>query len=358
MKRYNNVKIDSSKKIENGLGTWTVFIGLSILCHIIFLSALVYGQLPMPEKKAVLPSVINIDLISLPLSRASQFPATTNKRFSHKKVKSVFHKKTIKKEFIKRKKVSLKIKPKPIEKKEIIVKAKSKPIEKKKVIVKAKPKFIEKKKVIAKPKPVKEKKVSSIKTTPPVKQDKKSVPVEKIAKSLVRDEQVAIKPKKSMKSKTYDSSKIMESLRKNMKQKVQESEDEYFNKVFSRLSVNTKERKLNTNDINKGGSRASDGKKTSEVIKQYQMELYHHVQKNWAFFERLTNNKKELVVDILITIMVDGKISSISYKKKSGNRYLDNSAYNAVVKSNPLPALPNGYSPYSIVLGFTPSGLK
>ena len=46
------------------------------------------------------------------------------------------------------------------------------------------------------------------------------------------------------------------------------------------------------------------------------------------------------------------------FKDRSGNSYLDDSAYRAVMKSNPLPPLPRGYNAYTVALVFTPSGLN
>jgi len=63
---------------------------------------------------------------------------------------------------------------------------------------------------------------------------------------------------------------------------------------------------------------------------------------------------------LAIKILRNGEIEDIWFDKKSGNAYLDDSAYKALVKSNPLPPLPKDYMrpDYKIGLRFGPKGLK
>ena len=60
---------------------------------------------------------------------------------------------------------------------------------------------------------------------------------------------------------------------------------------------------------------------------------------------------------LVIKIMPNGDITDVWFEKRSGNAYLDDSAYKTVMKSNPLPPLPAGYPYYHLVVGFTPSGV-
>ena len=52
------------------------------------------------------------------------------------------------------------------------------------------------------------------------------------------------------------------------------------------------------------------------------------------------------------------KLEIYDLKKKSSNKYFDDSVFKAVKKSNPLPKLPKGYPFYKVALRFTPSGLR
>ncbi len=90
--------------------------------------------------------------------------------------------------------------------------------------------------------------------------------------------------------------------------------------------------------------------------------LPDRINRNWAFSEHLASRRFNLEAVLVIKIRGDGEIVNIWFEKKSGDRYFDNSAYNAVVKSNPLPPLPQAYTSYAdtftIGLRFTPSGLN
>jgi len=63
---------------------------------------------------------------------------------------------------------------------------------------------------------------------------------------------------------------------------------------------------------------------------------------------------------LVIKIMPGGEISDIRFERNSGNRYLDDSAYRAIQKSNPLPPVPEQYDRayYEVGLRFGTGGLK
>ena len=90
----------------------------------------------------------------------------------------------------------------------------------------------------------------------------------------------------------------------------------------------------------------------------YQQEIAYHIRKNWVFSEQLAGGRTDMEVRLLIKILENGNIEEIWFEKRSGNSYLDESAYKAIKKSNPLPLLPKGIQIYNVLLGFTPSGLK
>jgi len=92
----------------------------------------------------------------------------------------------------------------------------------------------------------------------------------------------------------------------------------------------------------------------------YKAEIPYHIQNNWVFSERLAGGQTDLVAWLVIEIRPDGSIRDIWFEKRSGNRYFDEQAHKAVMKSDPLPPLPRGFTrPYfNVGLRFTPSGLK
>ncbi|MGE0086561.1 MAG: energy transducer TonB [Desulfococcaceae bacterium] len=90
----------------------------------------------------------------------------------------------------------------------------------------------------------------------------------------------------------------------------------------------------------------------------YKAQIIYQIEQNWAFSPSLAGGRRDLETVLVIRILPDGHIDEIEFERRSGNNYLDESAYRAVVKSNPLPPLPRGYSEYMQGLVFTPSGLN
>lgn len=90
----------------------------------------------------------------------------------------------------------------------------------------------------------------------------------------------------------------------------------------------------------------------------YKAQISYQIERNWAFSSNLAGGRKDLRTILVITILPSGEIQNPRYEQRSGNSFLDQSAYNAVMKSNPLPPLPRGLSEYTIALVFTPTGLN
>jgi colicin import membrane protein len=105
------------------------------------------------------------------------------------------------------------------------------------------------------------------------------------------------------------------------------------------------------------GQGSADGKPAPEIL-VYQQEIAYYIRNNWVYPDQLAGQRKDLEARLVISIMASGEIKDVRFEKKSGNSYLDDSAYKAVLKSNPLPALPKGYQFYTVMLGFTPAGLQ
>ncbi len=92
----------------------------------------------------------------------------------------------------------------------------------------------------------------------------------------------------------------------------------------------------------------------------YHVEIAYRIQSNWAFSEQLAGNRQNLETLVVIEILPNGQIDRVWFDKKSGNKYLDDSAMRAVKKSNPLPPLPRDFRgrSYTTGLRFTPEGLS
>ncbi len=224
--------------------------------------------------------------------------------------------------------------------------------------------------VVAKPKKETKKppKAKISKITPPPQKPVVAPAKPKNAISL------APKPKKktSMKKKTINRPKIIENAIKQVKEKVDDSESSSVKEAINRLKKQVKETEealTQTPQVgrSKGGAGGSGsgqgsggGPRTLEVIKIYQAEIQYHIQKNWAFPPQLADNNFDLEAMLGIKILRNGEIEDIWFDKKSGNHNLDESAHKAIMKSNPLPPLPDEYigSSYKIGLRFGPKGLK
>lgn len=188
------------------------------------------------------------------------------------------------------------------------------------------------------------------------------------AKDFDPSDYVVEKPKprvkQSMKKRTFQSEAVHRSAVERVKEK---STDSRPRSVADRINalkseVAGQKRKLSDQSAEKrrtgqgGGGRAVTDMSQIEI---YQAEVAVAVKNNWVFSERLAGGKTQgLESRLVIKIMPDGSITDVWYAKRSGNSYLDQSAYKTVMKTDPLPPLPDGYPYYHLMLGFTPSGLR
>ena len=84
------------------------------------------------------------------------------------------------------------------------------------------------------------------------------------------------------------------------------------------------------------------------------------MEKNWAFSSQLAGSDKNLKVGLVFKVLPNGEITDIRYTERSSNAYLDESAYKAIVKSNPAAAHPSMiHAPYvEVAIRFTPEGIR
>lgn len=106
------------------------------------------------------------------------------------------------------------------------------------------------------------------------------------------------------------------------------------------------------------GGGGGGGAGVLDRLTNYKFDVALTVQKNWAFTQQFAGLAEHLVTLIEFRVLPSGEITNIKIAKSSGNRYLDESAYRAVVKSNPAAPFPEGINrPYiEIGLECTPSG--
>jgi colicin import membrane protein len=183
---------------------------------------------------------------------------------------------------------------------------------------------------------------------------------------------VKSKAKKSLKKKTFKSSKVLKQAISKLEKKVEDSRPPALNEAIDKLKRRVAEtdpaerrRKEAVENLARKGSGTGDGSLTdryriSGVMQIYNAEIKYQIQKNWVFSEQFAGSNTELETALVIKILPNGEITDIWFDKKSGNAHLDDSAYKALVKSNPLPPLPEEYTrpEYPIGFRFGPKGLK
>ncbi len=211
------------------------------------------------------------------------------------------------------------------------------------------------------------------KKTPPPKKTAIVKPKPKPAPKSEAQKKVSVAPKqkkkkRSLKKKTFKREKVVKSALERVEKRVEKSRPDPIKEALNRIkeSVDKGERKnpAAVPSTDNGAHGTQDipgyGKPTLDLLDIYQAEIPYYIQKNWAFSEQLAGGQADLLAVLVIKIMRNGEIKDIWFEQRSGNRYLDESAYKAIQKSTPLPPLPKGITRSFIQVGlrFTPSGLN
>ncbi len=199
----------------------------------------------------------------------------------------------------------------------------------------------------------------------PVRKQPPTLPVkEGLQKKKNPEDYVVEKPQKSkitkkpLTEKTIDTAEVLQNAVKRIEQQAEASDAKA---VSDRIESLKKEVQNQTGKPSKSVSDAAGSgnsyPKDFSQIEIFQAEVSVRLKNNWVFSEKLAGETKGLESRLVIKVLPDGEITDVWFEKRSGNEYLDNSAYKTVMKSNPLPPLPAGLAYYHLVLGFTPSGL-
>jgi colicin import membrane protein len=294
---------------DAGSRTLVVYFGISLALHAIFLGSVIFWPASTPKPRFS-PGSINVSLVSLP-GPAPRGPA-------------------------------------PV----AVAQPVAKPVAKPQKTVKAAP--IEEVVVIPPPK-----------TLPEIKTPQKTVSLTPKAQE--------IKPKKSLKKKTQNRQKMIDHALTNVKKKVEKSETDSVSQALDRLKKEVdKPEARRAAGASAGqaaagagggggqGAAGSGGLRRLEIIDIYKIEVAYQVERNWAFSQQLAGKDQELEARLLFKVMPNGEIADIRFTEHSGNSYLDESAYRAIVKANPVSPHPTGIrAPYVTVgLRFTPEGLR
>jgi TonB family protein len=88
----------------------------------------------------------------------------------------------------------------------------------------------------------------------------------------------------------------------------------------------------------------------ASLMSQYYAQIWSKVRQNWALPSSILADKNlEAILDV--TVLRSGQVTNISFEKRSGNSYFDQSAYRAIRKSDPFPPLPAWIQDSSVELG-------
>jgi TonB family protein len=185
-----------------------------------------------------------------------------------------------------------------------------------------------------------------------------------------------VKEKKSLKEQTKDNQKMIERAIERIEKKVGEPEPSSVTAAIDRLRKKLGESEpgtgrpgpaagigppaAGTGGVGPGGGGGGGGPGQIEPIDIYRVSIASQVEKNWAFSSQLAGSDKNLKVGLVFKVLPNGEITDIRYTQRSNNAYLDESAYKAIMKSNPVAGHPSMIrAPYvEVAIRFTPEGIK
>lgn len=258
---------------------------VSLICHCIIFSLLIYAQTHKPKRKPA-PIIMNVSLVSLPKNSGPSKP-------------------------------------------------------------------------VAKPSASKQKKVSKKRVT---------VKVKPAAKPSVAPKKV--KKKVSLKKKTYKSEEVKKSTLKKLEKKIESSTSDRIAKAIDKIKSKVDKEKdrapsnENVVKVPESKSPVGDGEvsggKLAEIIDIYRVEVAYQVQQNWAFPEQLADGRSDLQTLLVFKVMPNGEIRDLFFTDRSGNSHFDESAFRAVMKSDPVDSHPRSVSEPYVQMGlrFTPEGIQ
>jgi len=201
---------------------------------------------------------------------------------------------------------------------------------------------------------------------PPVEEKPVPAPAKPEAVSVAKKTE-PVKPKESLKKKTFKPDKVVESAVKRIEAKAESTKPDPLAQALARLKKDV-EKGRPTPPAGSAGAGSPDGSEAGgegggvagTIGEIYAQNVVTEcIQKNWALSEKLAGDIQNAEAHLVITIAPSGEIVDILFAKRSGNAYLDESAYRAVKKANPLPPLPAGLkSSLTVGLYFTPAGVQ
>ena len=176
--------------------------------------------------------------------------------------------------------------------------------------------------------------------------------------------------KTALKYKTMKSQKVLQNALEQLEKKVETAPPKPLADTIRRLREKVaKEGRPDAAEPEQAGEATATGpssgipgggRQQGELIDMYRLEIAYAIQKHWAYSDQMAGGRSDLVASIVIKVMPDGRIADIFFVDRSGDPYLDDSAYKAIVKANPVKPHPSGLNLPYIEMGirFTPKGVQ
>jgi colicin import membrane protein len=172
---------------------------------------------------------------------------------------------------------------------------------------------------------------------------------------VVPEKPVPVEPsklevKKSQKKRAVDASKAIEGAIARMEKEAVDSRPQSVLQAIDKLRT---EVESEGGVVLRGGSATGgQSEKTLDLLDIYNAEIWHRIQRNWAFSEEMVRGRTDLEATIIVKIMRQGEIRDMWFESRSGNAYFDDTVFKAVKKSDPLPPLPESYRGPFYEVGF------
>jgi colicin import membrane protein len=181
------------------------------------------------------------------------------------------------------------------------------------------------------------------------------------------------KVKKSLKKKTMNRRKMIDNAVTGVQKKVEKSKSDSVNQALAALKKKVAETEATAGGVNQNattiagtsgggtpGATGSGGRRALDLIDIYKVEVAFQVERHWAFSEQLAGDGSALQSSLVFRVLPSGEVTDIRFTERSGNSYLDESAYKAVVKASPVSPHPEGVRALyvTVALRFTPQGIR
>jgi len=181
------------------------------------------------------------------------------------------------------------------------------------------------------------------------------------------------KAKTSLKKKTQNRQKMIDQALSGVQKNVEKSQTDSVRQAINRLKKKVAQSEAAASQTGQeaagrqgaagtgiAGATGSGGKRALEIVDLYKIEVAFQIERHWAFSQQVAGSDSMLQTKVVFKVLPSGELTDIEFTKHSGNSYLDDSVYRAIVKASPVSPHPAAIRvPYvTVAVRFTPEGLK